>query len=252
MDKEQDALKVEFGLIGRDIEYSFSRAYFAEKFEREGLDHTYVNFDLSNIDEFPGLVEKYPNIKGFNVTIPYKEVIIPLLDKLSKKARKIKAVNTIKVTKNGRLKGYNTDCYGFKKALTSKLNSEDKRALILGTGGASKAIEYVLNKLEIKYDFVSRNPENGEAYAYSEITDNLLNEYQIIINCTPLGTFPNVDSFPDIPYEALGKQHLLFDLVYNPPKTAFLRKGEQQGARISNGQSMLEYQAEKAWKIWMK
>ena len=252
MDKEQDALKVDFGLIGRDIEYSFSRAYFAKKFEREALDHTYVNFDLARIEEFPGLLEKFPNIKGFNVTIPYKEAIIPFLDRLSKKARQIEAVNTIKVTKRGRLKGYNTDYHGFKKALKSKLNSEDKRALILGTGGASKAIEHVLSELDIAYDFVSRNPAKGQAYAYSDITETLIKEYQIIINCTPLGTYPNVDAFPDIPYEALGKHHLLFDLVYNPPKTAFLRKGEQQGARISNGQCMLEFQAEKAWKIWMK
>ena len=252
MGKEQDVLKPDFGLIGRDIDYSFSRTYFGNKFEREQLPYHYVNFDLEQIEKFPDLIKNNAGLRGLNVTIPYKESIIPYLDKLSKKARKIGAVNTIKIMKDGRLKGYNTDCYGFEKSLKPSISPHHNRALILGTGGASKAIEFVLNRLNIQFDYVSRSEKPMAAFTYSDLNAEDLAAFQLIINCTPLGTYPEVEAYPPIPYEALGSQHLLYDLVYNPPKSSFLKKGEIQGAQIMNGRRMLELQAEKSFKIWTK
>lgn len=239
-----------FGLIGKDIEYSFSRSFFKKKFEKEQLQHTYENFDLENIKQFTNLIQNTPNIGGLNVTIPYKEAIIPFLDKLNKKAKKIGAVNTIKISKKGKLIGYNTDCYGFSQSLKEYLKPHHKKALILGTGGASKAIAYSLKKLNIEFSYVSRSKSSNDSYTYDELTDLIISNHKLIINCTPLGTHPNTNECPDIPYDAITKEHLLFDLIYNPEETKFLTIGKLRGATICNGLKMLELQAEKAWEIW--
>jgi shikimate dehydrogenase len=242
-----------FGLIGKDISYSFSRNYFKNKFEAENIKNTsYENFDLENIDLFQSILKQEMNINGFNVTIPYKESVMPFLDKLNKKAEAIGAVNTIKITKKGKYVGYNTDYYGFKKTLKPFLKKHHKKALILGTGGASKAIAYALKSLDIEYFFVSRNTGDHVEYTYKELTDSVVDAHQIIINSTPLGTFPDIDLCPDIPYQAISKQHILFDLIYNPSETKFLRLGKQNKATIVNGERMLELQAEKSWNIWNK
>lgn len=239
-----------FGLLGRDITYSFSRSYFAEKFKKEKLDHTYVNFDIDTIELFNQLLLDNENVKGINVTIPYKEAIIPYLDKLNKQAEKIGAVNTIKFTKKGKLVGYNTDFYGFKNSLKPLLKQEDYKALILGTGGASKAVAYALKKLDIPYKFVSRQAKDKGQISYQDVSTSVITEHQILINCTPVGTFPNVDSCPDIPYQAITSTHILYDLIYNPSETKFLKLGRKNGAQTQNGLKMLELQAEKSWEIW--
>ncbi len=241
---------VRLGLLGKDIAYSFSRNYFKVKFEAEQIACTYENFDLEDITMFPKLLQNNPDISGLNVTIPYKEQIIPFLDKLDKKAKKIGAVNTITINSKGQLKGYNTDCYGFKKAIKPFLKKHHKKALILGTGGASKAIAYTLKKLNITFDYVSRTPKKNVKFTYDDLTIEDINNYKIIINCSPVGTYPEVNSCPDIPYDGITNQHILYDLIYNPEQTKFLRLGKIQGAQISNGLKMLELQAEKAWKIW--
>ncbi|MTE27635.1 shikimate dehydrogenase family protein [Winogradskyella ouciana] len=252
MDNAQDKSKYKFGLVGRDISYSFSRGYFADKFENEGLPHTYVNFDLQSIEELDDIIKNTPNLKGLNVTIPYKEDVIPMLDELNKRARKIGAVNTIRITRYQKLIGYNTDYYGFKNSLKPHLKKHHKRALILGTGGASKAIAHALKKLKIQYDYVSRSEKEGVKFLYSDLTDDIISSYTIIINCTPIGTFPNVNECPDIPYEAITKKHILYDLIYNPEQTKFLSCGDIKGATTINGLEMLKLQAEKSWEIWNK
>ena len=241
-----------YGLIGKNIDYSFSREYFAEKFQLENLDHTYENFDLNDISEFENIFRNNKNIKGLNVTIPYKEAVIPYLDKLNKRAKSIGAVNTIKLTKKGKRIGYNTDYFGFKKSIEPHLTKHHKKALILGTGGASKAIAYALQKLNIDYSFVSRTKKEDITFTYSELTDTIIESHQILINCTPVGTFPNVNNCPDIPYDGITNNHILYDLIYNPEKTKFLQLGEVQNATSINGLKMLELQAEKAWEIWNK
>ncbi|RCT55196.1 shikimate dehydrogenase [Winogradskyella sp. KYW1333] len=251
MDNTHDKLKLKFGLVGRNISYSFSRGYFAKKFENENLNYSYVNFDLESIDDLLNAINNTPNLKGLNVTIPYKEEVIPLLDKLNKRARKIGAVNTIQF-KDNKLIGYNTDYYGFKNSLSPHLKNYHKCALILGTGGASKAIAYALKKLNIEYTYVSRSKKMAVEYQYSDLDDNIITKHQIIINCTPLGTFPNIDHCPSIPYKAITKKHILFDLIYNPEQTKFLKKGHEKGATTINGLKMLELQAEKSWQIWNK
>lgn len=255
MDNVQDVLKVKqlFGLLGKDIDYSFSRTYFSKKFETQQLqDHAYINFDLKTIDMFPNIIKTHPYLKGLNVTIPYKEAILPFLDKIDKKALKIGAVNTIKFTKKGYLKGFNTDWIGFKAALQSYLKPEHTHALILGTGGASKAIAYALKKQGIRYKFVSRTPQTKSCIGYASLSEKLVKKYTLIINSTPLGTFPDTAEKPDIPYSCITANHLVFDLIYNPTKTTFLSLCEAQGATILNGASMLEFQAEYAWAIWNK
>jgi len=240
---------VKFGLVGKDISYSFSRGYFAEKFLQLGLEnHSYVNFDLPKIESFEKILSENPEVKGLNVTIPYKEVVLPYLTNLDSKAKKIGAVNTIKVTQNG-LIGYNTDCYGFQKSIEPFLKKYHTKALILGTGGASKAIAFVFEVLEIEYKFVSRQPKK-EQLSYSNLDKEILEEFTILVNSTPLGTHPNIHQKPNIPYSYLSDKHLLFDVIYNPEKTAFLSEGESRGASICNGYNMLELQAEKAWEIW--
>ncbi len=242
--------KRKFGLLGKNISYSFSKKYFTDKFENLGLDsHSYVNFDTDSIETFPTILSETKNLKGMNVTIPYKEAIIPFLGKLSKNAAAIGAVNTIRITKKGATKGYNTDFYGFKRALKPMLKKHHQKALILGTGGASKAVAYALQKLKIEYDFVSRNASECE-YSYTELNDTVFNDYQIIINTTPLGTFPNIQECPELDYSLFTNKHIAFDLVYNPEETEFLKRARSQGAKVKNGYDMLVFQAEKAWDIW--
>jgi shikimate dehydrogenase len=240
---------IRFGLIGKNISYSFSKGYFTNKFSDMGLErHSYENFDLEHIKKFKGLLEENKDIKGFNVTIPYKEQIIPFLSKIDPEAQAIGAVNTITV--NGeQTVGFNTDTYGFQKSIEPYLKEHHKKALILGTGGASKAVAYVLRKLGISYNFVSRNPKCGQLN-YLDLNKEILTEHTVVINCTPLGTYPNIQDKPDLPYHFITDQHLLFDLIYNPEKTAFLLAGEQQGGIIINGYKMLQLQAEKSWEIW--
>ncbi|MAP80704.1 MAG: shikimate dehydrogenase [Aequorivita sp.] len=238
-----------FGLIGRNISYSFSKKYFSEKFEKEQLNHTYENFDIQTIAAFPRLFQQTDNLKGFNVTIPYKEEIIPFLDELSLEAREIGAVNTIKISKKHKLIGYNTDYYGFKKALEPHLPIKRKTALILGTGGASKAIAYTLKNLGFQYKLVSRQ-QTKNTLQYSQLTQRDIENNFLIVNCTPLGTHPNTLECPLIPYQFVNENHLLFDLIYNPAETTFLKHGKTRGAKIENGLKMLEFQANKAWEIW--
>lgn len=237
-----------FGLIGKDISYSFSRQYFTEKFTALKLDnHRYVNFDLPMVNDFSKI--DLEEVSGFNVTIPYKETIIPFLDEVDDVAKEIGAVNTIKISNKNQLTGYNTDYYGFEESLKPMLKSHHNKALVLGTGGASKAILFVLKKLNIDYLVVSRNPVKKQI-SYQDISKKVIKNFQLIINSTPLGTYPEVDKCPDIPYKHLSDKHLLFDLIYNPEKTTFLVKGEAKGAHVINGFKMLELQAEKAWTIW--
>jgi shikimate dehydrogenase len=251
MVKKQEKNMHKLGLLGKNISYSFSVAYFKKKFEDEKIDNiSYENFDIESISLFPNLIKNSTDLKGLNVTIPYKEAVTPFLDKLSKKAKEIGAVNTIRITKNNKLIGYNTDCYGFEKSIKPFLKPHHKNALILGTGGASKAIAYSLKKLNINYHYVSRNIKNGVAFSYNTLTEEIIKGHQIIINCTPLGTFPNIDICPDIPYKAITKDHILYDLIYNPEETKFLKLGKQQQATTINGLNMLKLQAEKAWSIW--
>jgi len=250
MEKTEEQ-KANYGLIGKNISYSFSRGYFKKKFEEMGLnDHVYQNFDLSSISEFPAIFKNTKNVKGLNVTIPYKEEVMDFLNDIDPAAKKIGAVNTIKVSKEG-LKGFNTDAYGFKKSLEPHLKKHHQKGLILGTGGASKAIAYVLKELDITYSFVSRSGKNN-GFTYDELTDDIIEEHTLIINCSPVGTFPDIEKKPNIPYRKISEEHLLFDLIYNPEETAFLTAGKTKGATICNGYNMLEYQAEKSWEIWNK
>ena len=244
--------KKRFGLLGRNISYSFSKGHFTTKFEKEKYQgYTYENFDIQEITVFPEIIKNTEHLKGLNVTIPYKEEVIPFIDKLSKKAKKIGAVNTIKITKKGKLKGYNTDYFGFLKSLKPLLQPHHKKALILGTGGASKGVAFALEELGIEYKFVSRKASEN-AIDYSQINAETFQEYQIIINSTPIGTSPNIEACPDIPYELFTDQHIAYDLIYNPAETQFLKNAKERGAQIKNGLDMLIFQAEKAWEIWNK
>lgn len=244
--------EVKFGLLGKNISYSFSKNYFTQKFSELKLDnYTYVNFDIPSIDDFPLVLnENIERLKGLNVTIPYKEEVFKYLDEIDSTAHKIGAVNTIKILKDFKLKGYNTDVYGFENSLKPLLKSYVHHALILGTGGASKAVAYVLDTLQIPYKFVSRSPQNEQSISYGEIDEVLMSKYHLIINCTPVGTYPEIDKAPDLPYHYLTDRHILYDLIYNPAVSSFLQKGKNVGAVIKNGEEMLQLQAEKSWKIW--
>lgn len=240
-----------FGLLGKNISYSFSRGYFTKKFEKLNLKkYKYVNFDLQKIEDFSGIIEQHQDLKGINVTIPYKQDVIPFLDKLDKTAEEIGAVNTIKFTKRGNLKGYNSDVVGFENSIIPLLKEHHKKALILGTGGASKAIAYAFKKNKISYKFVSRNPNGKKEVSYDRLTQKVMEKHTIIVNATPLGTFPDIEKYPNIPYQFITKNHILYDLIYNPEVTAFLSKGVENGAVIKNGFEMLELQAEESWRIW--
>jgi shikimate dehydrogenase len=247
--EKTDAKQFRFGLLGKDISYSFSRGYFSTKFsELELPTYSYENFDLQNISEFTEVLKNTSNLAGLNVTIPYKEAIIPYLTELEPSALEIGAVNTIKISPSG-LKGFNTDAYGFQMSIEPYIKKHHTRALILGTGGASKAIAYVLNQLGIDFTFVSRTGKNN-GYTYERLDQKIMQSHSLIINCSPLGTFPNILEKPKLPYAYITQKHLLFDLIYNPEKTAFLAHGEEEGATVLNGLRMLELQAEKAWEIW--
>lgn len=237
-----------YGLIGNPLSQSFSKKYFSEKFEKEEIPNTlYELFPLENINLLKDLLVTKPNLKGLNVTIPYKEQVLPFLHTLNPEAEQIAAVNCIKI-EDGKLTGYNTDAPAFKQSLLSLLEPHHSKALVLGTGGAAKAVLFVLKQLNIFYSVVSRNA--GAHFTYSQINKEIIEEYPLIINCTPLGSYPKVNTAPDIPYQYLSPKDYLYDLVYNPAKTSFLQKGEKRGAVIKNGYDMLVGQAELSWKIW--
>ena len=242
---------IKFGLVGRNISYSFSRSYFTEKFRREHIEAGYLNFDLQQLSELPKILKEHRDLKGLNVTIPYKEEILPFLDDMSSEALEIGAVNTIKILRDGRLKGFNTDYTGFKDAIKPFLEPYHERALILGTGGASKAILYALKKLKIEAILVSRTPSENQL-SYEQLNEKVMKDHKLIINCTPLGTFPKVEDYPPIPLENITSEHLVFDLIYNPPVTKLMELCKINGATVVNGQKMLELQAEKAWEIWTR
>lgn len=243
-----------FGLIGYPLSHSFSKKYFTEKFEKEGIsDAQYELYPLESIDQFPELLAGESDLVGINVTIPYKEQVIPYLDELDPKAEAIGAVNTILI-KDGRLKGYNTDYFGFKTSLVKLVgpNPMPEKALILGTGGASKAIKAALEDMEIEYQFVSRKAAPGRL-TYEDLSTEAsakVGTSRLVVNTTPLGTAPNVNELPDLPFEQLTQNHYLYDLVYNPLITAFMQKGIDAGCWVKNGLEMLHGQAEKAWEIW--
>ena len=237
-----------YGLIGKNIDYSFSKKFFSEKFEKENLNCIYSNFDIENISNVK-LILQDDTINGFNVTIPYKEEIIKFLDEIDEAAKTIGAVNTIKKINNKYI-GFNTDFIGFEKSLLGLIeNKKPENALILGSGGASKAVKYVLNKLNIKYSTVSRKSGKSE-FIYENLNNEIINSFKLIINCSPVGTYPNTNDSPNIPYEYLTEDHILYDLIYNPAETLFLKKGRKSGCKIKNGLEMLEVQANEAWRIW--
>jgi len=237
-----------FGLLGKDIGYSFSRNYFSNKFRAENLQFEYVNFDLENLSTFKSLLSR-DDISGMNVTIPYKQEVIPFLDELDPVAKAIGAVNTI-VFKNNKRLGYNTDHIGFQNTLLNYLKPHHDKALVLGTGGASKAVCYVLEQLKIQVQKVSRS-EGPDRKAYPQLSAKDYEEHSLLINCTPLGTHPNINAYPPIDYEQLSKNHLLYDLIYNPKVTAFMKMGKVKGAEVVNGYLMLVDQAEASWNLWM-
>lgn len=243
--------KVTFGLVGKNISYSFSRGYFAEKFQKLGLEnHQYVNFDLQEISLLEDIIKAKENgLKGLNVTIPYKQEVQPFLNSIDADAKEIGAVNTIKLNDDGTVVGYNTDVYGFQKSLEPLLKTHHTKALILGTGGASKAVAFAFKKLGIEYKFVSRTASENK-WSYDDLNKEIIQEYTVIVNCSPLGTSPKIELKPEIPYQFLNSNHLLYDLIYNPEETTFLRLGKEKGAIIKNGLEMLKLQAEKSWSIW--
>ena len=238
-----------FGLIGQSLSHSFSQNYFNSFFSQNKLhDHIYINFEINTPGELADILKSFPELKGLNVTIPYKTAIIPYLDDLDPLAKEINAVNCIKINQeNNSIMGYNTDYTGFKNALLSFINADVKNALILGTGGVSKAVKKVLDDLGINAQFVSGTQE--QALRYGDLKGKL-SHYQLIINCTPLGTFPEINACPDIPYEELSSKHYLFDMVYNPTESLFLKKGLERGCSGKNGHEMLELQAKASWEIW--
>ena len=243
-----------FGLFGYPLGHSYSKKFFTEKFQRDGRpDCVYENFETKNLQDLKLLVRQHTDLEGLNVTIPYKQEIIPMMDNLDELSQKIGAVNTVRVIRgeNGKidLHGYNTDAWGFELAIRPILRPHHRRALILGTGGSAKAVSYVFRKLNIEHFFVTRN-ESRFHYSYADLNFNTMKAFQIIVNTTPLGMFPDVDDYPKIPYEFLTHKNLCFDLIYNPPQTVFLGKAKEAGAFIHNGFRMLRLQAEKAWEIW--
>ena len=244
-----------YGLIGYPLKHSFSIGYFNEKFRSEGVDAEYVNFEIPSINDFIEVIEENPNLSGLNVTIPYKEQVIPFQDSLDPDTAKIGAVNVIKIIRQpkGKVKlvGYNSDIIGFTQSIQPILLPSHKKALLLGTGGASKAVFHGLKNLGIESVFVSRTHKPG-MLTYEELTPEVMAEYTVIVNCTPVGMYPKVDFCPNIPYEYLTPNHLLYDLLYNPNVTLFMKKGEERGAITKNGLEMLLLQAFAAWEIWHK
>jgi shikimate dehydrogenase len=246
------------GLIGYPLSHSFSKKYFSEKFVKENISgYSYDTFPLEDIAQFPELLKKEKDLLGLSVTIPHKETVIPFLDELDEIAKEIGAVNCIKIT-NGpegvkKLIGHNTDAFGFKQSIRPFLDANHTKALIFGTGGASKAVAYVLRNLGIHFWFVSRTKNNfGNTLMYEELTADVISTCKLLVNCTPVGMSPNDDKFLDIPYSSITPQHLAYDLIYNPTETLFLKKAKEKGALVSNGYNMLCFQAEEAWRIWSK
>lgn len=237
-----------YGLIGYPLSHSFSPAWFREKFVREGIDAEYRAFELPDISGLPALITAHPELKGLNVTIPHKQAVIPFLEEIDLVAAGIGAVNCIDL-RDGRLKGFNTDAFGFEQSLLPLLRASHRKALVLGTGGASLAVKYILNKLNIDFLSVSRNA-NGTSISYADLTDEIIGSHTLIINTTPLGMFPHTELCPPLSYQAIGKEHLLYDLIYNPPKSRFLFFGESRGAQVKNGLEMLQLQADESWRIW--
>ena len=245
---------ITYGLIGYPLGHSFSRGYFTDYFSRENIDAEYKNFELPSIEELDNVLKSEATLQGFNVTIPYKQQIFSYLNELDDAAQAIGAVNVVKVIRHDgdlRLKGYNTDYIGFSDSIRPYLKPHHTHALILGTGGASKAVDYALRQLGLKTRFVSRTSREG-IIAYDELTPEQMAQYTVIVNTTPLGMHPNVDECPPLDYEQLTSHHLLYDVVYNPEKTLFLQRGQKAGATICNGMDMLIGQAKAAWKIWME
>ena len=236
-----------YGLIGQSLAHSFSKSFFEKLFESQQIDAEYQNIELPDIENVAEVLGK--EYHGLNVTIPYKELIIPFLDELSVEAAAIGAVNTVQF-KDGRTIGHNTDAFGFHQSVKPFLSNQHERAIILGTGGASKAVEFALKSIGVDVIFISRNPIKDNEFSYEDINSYMLDACKMIVNCTPVGTFPNIEEEIDIPYERLTENHLVVDLVYNPPKTRLLVRSEAQGAIIVNGHSMLKEQALKAWSIW--
>ena len=242
-----------YGLVGHPLGHSFSAGYFAEKFAREGIDATYTNFVFPDIAQLTALIAEQPNLRGVNVTIPHKQAVIPLLDALSEEAREIGAVNVVRITRDADgtvcTKGFNSDVIGFTESLRPLLQPHHRRALVLGCGGASRAIVYGLRKLGISPTYVSRTKAEGRLN-YEELTPEVLAAHHVIVNCSPVGMFPHVDEAPNLPYHLLTPLHLCYDLVYNPLETDFMKKASAQGAVVKNGLEMLYLQAEAGWKFW--
>jgi len=244
-----------YGLIGFPLKHSFSKDYFNNKFASEGIDAEYVNFEISSIAELKTIIKNDPQLKGINVTIPYKEQVIPYLDQLNENARKIGAVNVIKIErkkKKIKLSGFNSDIIGFKESIEPLLKPYHQRALVLGNGGAAKAVFYGLQQLGIEATYVSRQKTEEQMLVYSELTPEVMETHTIVVNCTPVGMWPNVDDCPAIPYQFLSDKHLLYDLLYNPDETLFMKKGKEQGAVVKNGLEMLLLQAFAGWNMWMQ
>ncbi|GGE34416.1 shikimate dehydrogenase family protein [Sphingobacterium cellulitidis] len=241
------------GLIGYPLGHSFSKKYYLEKFEKEGIKNIdYDLYPLPSIQDFPNLYENHPEFYGVNVTIPYKQDVMQYITELSEEAKEIEAVNCIQIRNvdgTTHLKGFNTDAFGFQKSLEPLLTPQHKKALIFGNGGATKAVAYALKKLGIDYQVVSRT-KSAENITYEDLSPELIQESTLLVNCTPLGTFPKIEECPNLPYEAITEKHLLYDLIYNPEETLFLKKGKEKGAKIKNGYEMLILQAEKNWEIW--
>lgn len=238
-----------YGLVGFPLGHSFSRAYFTDKFRKENIDAEYVNFELPDIDGIKEIVASTPLLRGFNVTIPYKSGIIPYLTRLSEEAAEIGAVNVVRVERDGSLSGFNSDVYGFTESLRPLIDATHRRALVLGSGGASKAVCHGLKMLGIEPTVVSRTPVPG-ALTYASLTPETVGNHTVIVNTTPLGMYPRVDTCPDIPYDALTPRHVCFDLVYNPTETLFMRKSAEAGATVKNGLEMLHLQAERSFELW--
>jgi shikimate dehydrogenase len=242
-----------YGLIGYPLGHSFSKNYFNQKFEAENIDACYVNFEIPNIKELKSVIKENPELRGLNVTIPYKEQVIPLLDEIDDNAKEIGAVNVIQFKKGlfgkVKLKGFNSDIIGFKESISPLLGENHKKALILGTGGASKAVYHGLKQLGVEPTFVSRSKKN-DCLTYEEITPEVMNENTVIVNTTPLGMFPNINECPNIPYDLITPNHILYDLLYNPDETLFMNKGKSMGATVKNGLEMLLLQAFAGWNIW--
>jgi len=246
-------MKIKYGLIGYPLTHSFSKDFFTDKFSVEKTDAEYLNFEISDIGLLPEIIANNPELKGLNVTIPYKEQVLHYLDKIDQAAAEIKAVNTIRISRNDNvpfLEGFNTDLIGFRDSIKPLLQKHHRKALILGSGGASKAIIKVLADLGIETIIVSRNPQYKGEISYDDLDEGVMESYKVIVNCTPVGTYPMIEGCPPIPYEYIDEQHLLYDLVYNPPVTEFLKQGQLKGATTKNGLEMLHLQALASWEIW--